>query len=41
MEAGAPANTSKRGMLVNIAYFLIPKSSVAYLYDDFTFRPMR
>ena len=23
---------------VNIAYFLIPKSSVAYLYDDFTFR---
>ena len=25
-------------MLVNIAYFLIPKSNVAYLYDDFTFR---
>ena len=23
---------------MNIAYFLIPKSSVAYLYDDFTFR---
>ena len=25
-------------MPVNIAYFLIPKSSVAFLYDDFTFR---
>lgn len=23
---------------MNIAYFLIPKSSVAYLYDDFSFR---
>lgn len=23
---------------VNVAYFLIPKYSVAYLYDDFTFR---
>ena len=23
---------------MNIAYFLIPKSNVAYLYDDFTFR---
>lgn len=23
---------------MNIAYFLIPKSSVAFLYDDFTFR---
>ena len=23
---------------MNIAYFLIPKSLVAYLYDDFTFR---
>ena len=23
---------------VNIAYFLIPKSSVAYLFDDYTFR---
>lgn len=23
---------------MNIAYFLIPKNSVAYLYDDFTFR---
>jgi len=23
---------------VNIAYFLIPKSGVAFLYDDFTFR---
>lgn len=23
---------------MNIAYFLIPKSSVAYLYDDYTFR---
>lgn len=25
-------------MIVNIAYFLIPKSTVAYLYDDCTFR---
>ena len=23
---------------MNIAYFLIPKNNVAYLYDDFTFR---
>ncbi|WP_409968623.1 CBS domain-containing protein [Bengtsoniella intestinalis] len=23
---------------MNIAYFLIPKNTVAYLYDDFTFR---
>ena len=23
---------------MNIAYFLIPKSRIAYLYDDFTFR---
>ena len=23
---------------MNIAYFLLPKHSVAYLYDDFTFR---
>ena len=23
---------------VNIAYFLLPKNSVAYLYDDYTFR---
>jgi len=23
---------------VNIAYFLLPKSRIAYLYDDFTFR---
>ena len=23
---------------MNIAYFLLPKNSVAYLYDDFTFR---
>ena len=28
----------KRGSHVNIAYFLLPKSRVAYLYDDFTFR---
>ncbi|KAF5066109.1 CBS domain protein [anaerobic digester metagenome] len=28
----------KRGMRVNIAYFLTPKNSVAYLYDDSTFR---
>ncbi|WP_369281773.1 CBS domain-containing protein [Oscillibacter sp. GMB15532] len=25
-------------MRVNIAYFLTPKNSVSYLYDDFTFR---
>ena len=35
MGATAP---EKRGIAVNIAYFLIPKNSVAYLYDDFTFR---
>ena len=23
---------------MNIAYFLLPKSTVAYLYDDYTFR---
>ena len=23
---------------MNIAYFLLPKSNVAYLYDDYTFR---
>ena len=23
---------------MNIAYFLLPKSRIAYLYDDFTFR---
>lgn len=28
----------KRGSFVNIAYFLLPKSDVAYLYDDYTFR---
>lgn len=28
----------KRGIHVNIAYFLTPKNDVAYLYDDFTFR---
>ena len=28
----------KRGTLVNIAYFLLPKSHTAYLYDDCTFR---
>ena len=28
----------KRGTLVNIAYFLLPKNRVAYLYDDYTFR---
>ena len=26
------------GDFVNIAYFLLPKASSAYLYDDFTFR---
>ena len=26
------------GYFVNIAYFLLPKVSVAYLYEDFTFR---
>ena len=28
----------KRGSFVNIAYFLLPKNRVAYLYDDYTFR---
>ena len=28
----------KRGSFVNIAYFLLPKNRVAYLYDDCTFR---
>ncbi len=28
----------KRGCFVNIAYFLLPKKRVAYLYDDYTFR---
>ena len=23
---------------MNIAYFLLPKNRIAYLYDDFTFR---
>ena len=28
----------KGALSVNIAYFLLPKSRIAYLYDDFTFR---
>ncbi len=38
VKYGRPARPEKRGIAVNIAYFLIPKNSVAYLYDDFTFR---
>ena len=30
--------SEKRGCTVNIAYFLLPKNRVAYLYDDYTFR---
>ncbi len=30
--------TDEWGYFVNIAYFLLPKVSVAYLYEDFTFR---
>lgn len=33
-----PYHIQKRGILVNIAYFLLPKNRVAYLYDDHTFR---
>ena len=33
---GAPPQ--KGSSAVNIAYFLLPKNSVAYLYDDYTFR---
>lgn len=35
---GAPPPVQKRGCQVNIAYFLLPKNHVAYLYDDCTFR---
>ena len=31
-------NQQKEVSALNIAYFLIPKSSVAFLYDDYTFR---
>ncbi len=34
---GLPVS-EKRGCKVNIAYFLLPKNHVAYLYDDYTFR---
>ena len=36
-----PADTRLRGkeeQRLNIAYFLLPKNRVAYLYDDYTFR---
>ena len=33
---GAPPQ--KGSSAVNIAYFLLPKNTVAYLYDDYTFR---
>lgn len=36
MTGGAPPQ--KGSSEVNIAYFLLPKSTVAYLYDDYTFR---
>ena len=28
----------EKGISMNLAYFLLPKTRVAYLYDDFTFR---
>ncbi len=34
----ANPKTDEWGYFVNIAYFLLPKVSVAYLYEDFTFR---
>lgn len=33
-----PSHGRKEVCALNIAYFLIPKSKVAFLYDDFTFR---
>ena len=38
IQYGGPAAPEKRGCEVNIAYFLLPKNRVAYLYDDCTFR---
>ena len=35
---GGISACEKRGCIVNIAYFLLPKNHVAYLYDDYTFR---
>ena len=37
-SAGRIFVRKKRRGFVNIAYFLLPKASVAYLYEDFTFR---
>ena len=38
MYSYAHPKTDEWGYFVNIAYFLLPKVSVAYLYEDFTFR---
>lgn len=38
MNTGGNPVFEKRGCIVNIAYFLLPKNHVAYLYDDYSFR---
>lgn len=38
MTTGGSSAFQEKRMPVNIAYFLLPKSRVAFLYDDFTFR---
>ena len=38
MTAGGSSAVQEKRTPVNIAYFLLPKSRVAFLYDDFTFR---
>jgi len=37
-SAAVGVRKRKGALSVNIAYFLLPKSRIAYLYDDFTFR---
>lgn len=38
LNTGGPSVFKKWGSHMNIAYFLLPKGRVAYLYDDHTFR---
>ena len=38
INTGGTSVSKKRGCIVNIAYFLLPKNHVANLYDDYTFR---
>lgn len=38
LNTGGPSVFKKWGSGMNIAYFLLPKGRVAYLYDDQTFR---